>query len=104
MYAVIKTGGKQYIVKEGERILVERLKGNPGEIVDLEEVLMVEKDGETMVGNPFVEGAVVKGEILGEKRGKKIIVFKMKRRKNYRRKKGHRQRYTELKINEIVLQ
>jgi large subunit ribosomal protein L21 len=100
MYAVIQTGGKQYRVVEGQKLHVERLPGNPGDAVSFAEVLLV--GGETpKIGQPLVSGASVSAEILGQGRGKKIIVFKLKRRKNYRRKQGHRQPYTELKITAI---
>ncbi len=100
MYAVIKTGGKQYRVSEGQRLRVERLPGNPGDSHSFEEVLLV--GGETpKIGRPLVSGASVSAEILSQDRGKKIIVFKLRRRKNYRRKQGHRQPYTELKITGI---
>lgn len=100
MYAVIRTGGKQYRVSEGDRVRVERLPGDVGQTVEFDEVLMV--GGEKVsVGAPLVSGARVSAEIVGQGRGKKIIVFKIKRRKSYRRKAGHRQHYTELKVTGI---
>lgn len=102
MYAVIKTGGKQYRVTEGQKLRVERLPGNPGDALNFDQVLMVGGDA-TTIGQPLVGGASVSAEIVGQDRGKKIIVFKLKRRKNYRRKQGHRQPYTELKITGIKL-
>lgn len=100
MYAVIKTGGKQYRVSEGDRVRVEKLPGAVGEKVEFDEVLML--GGERVaVGAPFVSGAKVNAEIVGQGRGKKVIVFKIKRRKSYRRKAGHRQAYTELKVTGI---
>jgi len=102
MYAVIKTGGKQYRVTEGQKLRVERLPGNPGDALNFDQVLMVGGDA-TTIGQPLVGGAVVSAEIVGQDRDKKIIVFKLKRRKNYRRKQGHRQPYTELKITGIKL-
>ena len=103
MQAVIRTGGKQYSVSTGDIIEVEKLPGNPGDEVELKEVLMVTPDkGEVSVGTPLIDKAVVKAKILGEKKGKKIIVFKFKRRKDYRNKNGHRQRYTSLEITDIV--
>jgi len=100
MYAVIKTGGKQYRVSEGDRIRVEKLPGAVGAEVELGEVLMV--GGEKVsVGRPLVDGARVIAEIVAQDRAKKIIVFKMKRRKNYRRKRGHRQPFTELRITGV---
>lgn len=102
MYAVIKTGGKQYKVSEGEILKIEKIEGNRGDAVSLDDVLMISKDGEIRVGTPTVEGAKVVGEITGQTKGSKITVFKMKRRKGYRRKTGHRQNLTNLKIKEIV--
>lgn len=103
MQAVIRTGGKQYSVNSGDIIEVEKLIGNPGDEVEFTDVLLVSNDkGESTVGNPLVENAVVKAKILGEKKGKKIIVFKFKRRKDYRNKNGHRQKYTSVEITDIV--
>ncbi|MBW2522656.1 MAG: 50S ribosomal protein L21 [Deltaproteobacteria bacterium] len=101
MYAVIKTGGKQYRVAEGQMLQVEKLPGNPGEPVTFDQVLMVGGDGKTKVGRPLVSGAKVNAQIVAQDRDKKIIVFKFRRRKNYRRKTGHRQPYTEVKITGI---
>jgi len=102
MYAVIKTGGKQYRVAEGQKLRVEKLAGNAGDKVTFDEVLLVGGDA-PKIGQPIVKGASVAAEIVGQDRGKKIVVFKFKRRKNYRRKNGHRQPYTELKITGISL-
>ena len=100
MYAVIKTGGKQYRVAEGQKLRVEKLPGAIGEKVTFAEVLLV--GGDTpKIGQPLVSGATVAAEITAHDRGKKLIVFKFRRRKNYRRKAGHRQPYTELKITGI---
>jgi large subunit ribosomal protein L21 len=100
MYAVIKTGGKQYRVSEGDRLRVEKLPGEPGAQVTFDEVLMI--GGEKVaVGTPVVKGAKVRAEIVTQGRDKKVIVFKFRRRKNYRRKRGHRQPFTELKITSI---
>ena len=100
MYAVIKTGGKQYRVNEGDRLRVEKLEGAVGDFVEFPEVLML--GGETVaVGMPLVSGAKVSAQIVGQGLGKKIIVFKMRRRKRYRRKNGHRQPFTELKVTAI---
>jgi large subunit ribosomal protein L21 len=100
MYAVIKTGGKQYRVSEGDRIRVEKLPGDVGATIELKEVLLL--GGETTkLGAPFVDGAKVTATITAQDRAKKIIVFKFKRRKNYRRKQGHRQPYTELRITQV---
>jgi len=101
MYAVIKTGGKQYRVEQGQKLRVEKLPGNPGDTIELDQVLLVAGGDTPKIGQPFVEGAKVSAEIVAQDRAKKIIVFKLKRRKNYRRKHGHRQPYTELKITGI---
>jgi large subunit ribosomal protein L21 len=100
MYAVIKTGGKQYRVSEGQLLRVEKLPGSAGDKVTFGEVLLVGGDS-PKVGRPLVAGAAVAAEITGQDRGKKLVVFKFCRRKNYRRKNGHRQPYTELKITGI---
>jgi len=103
MYAVIKTGGKQYKVSEGELLKVEKIEGNKGDTVSLDNVLMVSGEGKIKVGTPVVNGAKVTGEIISEIKSPKIIVFKMKRRKGYRKKTGHRQKMTVLKIREISM-
>lgn len=99
-YAVIKTGGKQYRVKAGDVIAVEKLAGEAGDKIKLDQVLMVGGD-KVKVGAPLLDGVSVDAEILEQMRDKKIIVFKKRRRQNYRRKKGHRQELTTLKINSI---
>ncbi|MGI6638122.1 MAG: 50S ribosomal protein L21 [Desulfobulbus sp.] len=101
MYAIIRTGGKQYQVEAGDRLRVEKLEGEVGSTVELDEVLLV-VDGETVqIGRPLVEGAKVLATILEQGRQKKVIVFKKKRRKGYQVKKGHRQLYTALNIESI---
>ncbi len=106
MYAVIKTGGKQYRVTPGDVIAVERLDGEVGKTIALDQVMMVggddAKDG-PQVGTPQVEGASVTAEVLEQGKGPKVIVFKKKRRKNYRRKRGHRQLQTVLRIRDIAV-
>ena len=102
MEAVIATGGKQYRVTEGQKLRVERLPGNPGDALKFDEVLLVGGDS-PKIGRPLVSGATVSAEILAQDRAKKIIIFKLRRRKNYRRKQGHRQPYTELKITGITV-
>ncbi len=103
MQAVIRTGGKQYSVRAGDVIDVEKLTGNLGDEIQFKEVLMVSgNDGKMSLGSPTVENAVVKAKILSEKKGKKITVFKFKRRKKYRNKNGHRQTYTSIKITDIL--
>lgn len=100
MYAVIKTGGKQYRVSEGARIRVEKLPGEVGSEITFDEVLMLGGD-KVAVGRPWVPGAAVQAKILAHDRAKKIIVFKYQRRKNYRRKYGHRQPFTVLEVTSI---
>ena len=102
MYAVIRTGGKQYRVQAGDTVDVERLPGQAGEDVDFDEVLLLADDDSVAVGRPLVDGAVVKAHIVEQGRGEKLIVYKFKRRKNYRRKNGHRQELTTIKIAEVV--
>jgi len=101
MYAIIQTGGKQYKVEPGMTIKVEKLSGEVGEQVRFDRVLMVSDGSDIKIGQPTVEGAVVYGRVVEQGRGRKIIVFKYKRRKNYRRKKGHRQYYTSVRIETI---
>jgi large subunit ribosomal protein L21 len=101
MYAVIKTGGKQYKVAPGETLKVESLEGEKGATLELSDVLLIEKDGSVTVGKPMVEGAKVTAQVVSQGRGKKVIIFKHKRRKSYRKKRGHRQSFTELRIMEI---
>lgn len=103
MFAIIQTGGKQYRVSPGDILRVERLPGERGDEVLLEQVLLVAQGDTIQVGQPLVTGAQIAGEILRQGKAKKIIVFKKKRRKKYRRKQGHRQLYTTLQIKEIVL-
>jgi large subunit ribosomal protein L21 len=101
MYAVITTGGKQYKVNEGDRLRVEKLTGGVGEKVVFDRILMVGGPGEAKIGQPIVDGASVEAEIEAQDKNKKIVVFKFKRRKKYRKKYGHRQPYTELQITKI---
>jgi len=104
MIAVIKTGGKQYLVFPGKKITIEKLEVKPGEKVAFEEVLFFEDDkGESLIGNPYLEGVKVEGEVLEEGKGEKKIIFKHKKRKRYKVKKGHRQPYTEVEIKTIKL-
>ena len=99
--AVIKTGGKQYLVKEGEKIKIEKIEKKEGEELEFKEVLFLEKDGKVKIGKPLVEGAKVLGKVLKQGRSKKIIVFKYKPKTRYRKKKGHRQPFTEVLIEKI---
>lgn len=103
MYAVIRTGGKQHRVSEGDVLRVEKLEGLKGDTVVFEEVLMVSKEDQTRVGTPVVAGARVVGEIVRQGKGPKIIIFKKKRRKGFLKKTGHRQPLTEVRIKEISL-
>jgi large subunit ribosomal protein L21 len=100
MFAVVQSGGKQYNVAEGDVVRLESLKANPGDTVALE-VMMLSGD-EVKVGAPLVEGASVKAEVLAHGRGKKLYIYKFKAKSNYRRKTGHRQDYTEVRITEIA--
>src|SRR5215468_600323 len=101
MFAVIRTGGKQYRVAPNDTIEIEHIAGEPGDIVELGEVLLLGGDS-PKTGSPLIAGALVAAEVMEQKRGDKIIVFKKKRRANYRRKKGHRQDLTLLRITEIL--
>jgi len=103
MFAIVESGGKQYRLSEGDKVRVERLEGEEGSQVVLESVLAVETDTDFKVGQPHVKGARVIGTILAQGRGPKIRIFKYKRRKGYRRTKGHRQDFTEIRIDQIAL-
>jgi large subunit ribosomal protein L21 len=102
MFAVIKTGGKQYRVAANDVITIATLEGEPGTAVTFDQVLMVTNDGSTQVGAPLVEGVTVAGEVVEHTRGEKVISFKKRRRQNSRRKRGHRQDYTVVRITEIL--
>ncbi len=102
MYAVVRTGGKQYRVAKDDIIVVEKLAGEPGAELELDQVLMLDNGKETQIGAPLVDGARVAATVIDQGRGDKIIVFKRKRRKDYRRTRGHRQSITVLRINEIL--
>jgi large subunit ribosomal protein L21 len=102
MFAVIKTGGKQYRVAANDVITVATLAGEPGATVTFDQVLMVTNDGSTQVGAPLVQGVTVAGEVVEHTRGEKVIAFKKRRRQNSRRKRGHRQDYTMVRITEIL--
>jgi large subunit ribosomal protein L21 len=102
MYAVIRTGGKQYRVAKDDVISVEKLAGEPGSTVSLSDVLMVGEGEEATTGTPLVAGAAVSATVVEHKRGDKVIIFKKKRRHNYRRKNGHRQAITVLRIDAIT--
>ena len=101
MYAVVRSGGKQYRVSPGGSVRVEKLSGEVGASITLEDVLMIGGEGDIKIGAPTVDGASVNGTIVAQGRGAKIRVFKMKRRKGYRRSQGHRQDYTEIRVDGI---
>jgi large subunit ribosomal protein L21 len=103
MYAIIKTGGKQYRVKKGDVIDVELLDNSSDQPVEFKEVIIFNDGSTTQVGLPLVEKCLVKGELLAEALGPKVIAYKYKRRKNYHRKRGHRQKYSRVKITDIAI-
>lgn len=100
MYAIIATGGKQYRVSEGDVIYIEKIDAQVDSTVSFD-VLLVGNDGDVKIGTPVVEGAKVEGKVVGQIRGEKIVVYKYKSKKNYRRKQGHRQPYTKVEITKI---
>ncbi|HWP66215.1 MAG TPA: 50S ribosomal protein L21 [Candidatus Limnocylindria bacterium] len=101
-YAVIRTGGKQYRVAPGDVVRIERLGGDVGSAVEFTEVLIAADDAGIRVGRPLVDGARVRGEIVAQTRDRKVLVYKKKRRKNYRRRRGHRQYLTSVRVTEIA--
>jgi len=101
MYAVIKSGGKQYKVAAGEKLKIEQIPTQVGEKISLDQVLMVAEGEKVSVGSPLVDGAVVSATVLGHGRADKVKIFKMRRRKHYQKRQGHRQNFTEVMINEI---
>ncbi len=102
MLAVIKTGGKQYFVSVGKKIKIEKMDKEVGEEISFSEVLLLkEKDGKLRIGTPLIKGAKVRGKVVAQKKGEKVIVFKYRPRKRYKVKKGHRQPYTEVEIIDI---
>jgi large subunit ribosomal protein L21 len=103
MYAIFRTGGKQFRAEPGKSVRIPSLEVEPGENVTFDEVLLGSSEQGVKVGLPLVDGASVQAEVIGHGKGEKIIIFKHKRRKNYRRKQGHRQKYTEVRINEVNL-
>ncbi|MCL2367479.1 MAG: 50S ribosomal protein L21 [Oscillospiraceae bacterium] len=103
MHAVIETGGKQYRVTEGDTLFIEKLEAEAGDSVTFDRVLAVINGEATQFGSPTVAGATVTAEVLKNGKAKKVIVYKMKPKKNYRRKQGHRQPYTQVKINQITV-
>ena len=101
MYAIIKTGGKQYLVAEGDVVMVEKLEAAEGDAVVFDQVLTVVNDGDVKVGKPLVEGAKVTGKVEAQGKARKILVFKYKAKSNYRRRQGHRQPFTKVVIEKI---
>ncbi len=104
MYAIIERGGKQYKILEGGKVRVEKFPVKEGEEIQIKEVLSINDGSKTIIGNPYIDGAYVSGKVVSQGREKKVIVFKMKRRKDYKKKNGHRQLYTELLIEKIVME
>ncbi len=102
MYAIIETGGKQYRVSTGQVLKVEKIDANPGDTVSIDKVLFLSKDGAVVAGSPYIDGAVVKASVMETSKDRKVVVFKMKPRKGYRRLRGHRQFFTKIRINDIV--
>lgn len=102
MYAVIKTGGKQYRVNSGDKLKVEKIEADVGATVTLDEVLMVSDNGKATVGTPLVKGAKVNATVVSHGRGSKVMIFKFRRRKHYRKTQGHRQSFTEIQIDSIA--
>ena len=103
MNAVVKTGGNEYRISKGDLIRVEKMEGKVGDQVTMKDILMISDEDKVQVGHPFLANAEITGEIVQQVRGKKVLIYKMKRRKNYRRTKGHRQTYTYIRVNEISL-
>jgi large subunit ribosomal protein L21 len=103
MYAIIRTGGKQFRAEPGKSIRIPSLDAEPGQTVTFDDVLLGADGDQIKVGAPVVSGAAVTAEVVRHGKGEKIIIFKHKRRKNYRRKQGHRQKFTEVRVNEISL-
>jgi len=102
MYAIVEIAGQQFKVQQGQKLFVHRLEAERGAEVEFEKVLLVDNDGKVVIGTPTVEGAKVTAEVVSHVKGDKVIVFHKKRRKGYRKRNGHRQYLTELKINKVV--
>ena len=103
MLAVIKTGGKQYLISPGQKIKIEKLEIEDGKEVIFDEVLLLDQDGKLEIGSPFIKGVKVTGKVIGQGKAKKVIIFKYKAKKRYHLKKGHRQKFTEVEIKTIDL-
>jgi len=101
MFAVIKTGGKQYRVHAGDMLKIEKIAGNAGDVIELRDVLIVGNESDIKIGDPVVGGAVVTAELVGQDRARKVIAFKKRRRQNSKRSRGHRQELTSIRIREI---
>ncbi len=101
MYAVVESGGKQYKVEEGMTVEIDKLGGEPGSVIELDRVLMLVDGEKVNIGNPYLKDAKVSAEVIGEVKGKKVIAFKKKRRKGYKKKIGHRQKYEQVLIKKI---
>jgi len=104
VYAIIQTGGKQYKISPGDTIRVEKIEGQAGDLVEIKNVLLYAEGEKVLAGDPLLPNVRIVGEIMGQRRAKKVIVFKMKRRKGYAKRQGHRQFFTTMKIKEISLQ
>lgn len=104
MYAIVRDRGMQYRVEHGQTLQIDLLAAEPGSEIELNEVLLIGDTDDIKVGTPLVEGARVRAEVLGSEKGDKIIVFKYRNKKRYRRRTGHRQKYTRIKINEIIVE
>ena len=102
MYAIVEIAGQQFKVQQGQKLFVHRLEAERGTVVEFEKVLLIDNDGKVVIGAPIVDGAKVTAEVVSHVKGDKVIVFHKKRRKGYRKRNGHRQHLTELKINEVV--
>ncbi|MDR1730220.1 MAG: 50S ribosomal protein L21 [Prevotellaceae bacterium] len=102
MYAIVEIAGQQFRVQQGQKVFVHRLEAERGAVVEFEKVLLIDNDGKVVIGAPLVSGAKVTAEVISHLRGDKVIVFHKKRRKGYRKRNGHRQYLTELKINSVV--
>jgi large subunit ribosomal protein L21 len=102
-YAIVQTGGKQYRVQAGDTIRVESVPGDVGDLVELKDVLILSQDGQVTLGSPTVSGAKVVAEVVGKGKDEKVIIFKYKAKTRYRRKRGHRQPYTDLKVSSISI-
>ncbi len=102
MYAILETGGKQYRVSEGDVITIEKIPGEAGDAVEFDKVLLLSNAGDVKVGSPYIDGAKISGEIVETGKGKKVIVFKFKSKKDYRKKQGHRQPFTSVEITSLT--